>query len=208
MQYGTQRRGMAELGTPDSGSAREDFTAGQEALAVLLLRAGKGDRGAFTEFYQLTSHRVYGLARRTIVNVELAQDTTQEIFLIVWQDAHRYNPAVGSPMAWLMMITHGRAVDRVRSEQAGTNREARWGAANHNPDYDVVAETVTARIEAQTVVACLDTLTPLQRQAIGLAYYDALTYREVAEHLSTPLPTVKTRIRSGLKQLRNCLDGT
>ncbi|MHA7156380.1 ECF RNA polymerase sigma factor SigK [Arthrobacter sp. TMN-50] len=181
--------------------------AEHEGLTGLLLRIGQGDREAFANFYRLTSRRVYGLARRIIVNVEIAQDTTQDIYLTVWRDAHKYNPVLGSAIAWLLMITHHKAVDKVRSEQAIINREARWVTASHSPDYDVVAETVTTRIEAQTVVQCLDTLSPRQREAIDLAYYDGLTYREVADHLSIPLPTIKSRIRDGLRSLRTCLDG-
>ncbi|WP_253908052.1 ECF RNA polymerase sigma factor SigK [Arthrobacter sp. H20] len=183
-----------------------DFQADHKPLAELLHRAGEGDRDAFTTFYQLTSGRVYGLARRVIIDTEIAHDVTQEIFLLVWQDAHKYNPTIGNPMAWLMTITHRRAVDKVRSEQARTDRDARWGVANHSPDYDVVAETVTTRIEAQSVTTCLGSLSPAQREAISLAYYNGLTYREVAERLSIPLPTIKTRIRDGLKHLRTCLD--
>lgn len=183
-----------------------NFQADHKTLAELLHRTGEGDRNAFTEFYQLTAGRVYSLARRVIVDAEITHDATQEIFLIVWQDAHKYNPTMGNPMAWLMTITHRRAVDKVRSEQARTDRDARWGIASHNPGYDVVAETVTTRIEAQSVTTCLRSLSPAQQEAISLAYYNGLTYREVAERLSAPLPTIKTRIRDGLKHLRTCLE--
>ncbi|MDF9278857.1 ECF RNA polymerase sigma factor SigK [Arthrobacter sp. EH-1B-1] len=174
-------------------------------LAGLLVRVAQGDREAFTAFYELTSHRVYGLARRIVVDPGMAEDSAQEIFLIVWKDAHKYSPTLGSPMTWLMTITHRKAVDKVRLEQNGSNREARWGAANHSPGYDVVAETVTGRIEAETVLQCLNTLSPRQREAIDLAYYNCLTYREVAERLSAPLPTIKARIRAGLQRIQTCL---
>lgn len=190
------------MGTDAGGKAAVD----RAALTVLLLRTGQGDRDAFTAFYVQTSQRVYSLARRTIVNIEISQDTTQDVYLTVWRDAHKYDPVLGSPMAWLMTITHRKSVDKVRTEQAKTNREARWGAQTHSPDYDVVAEAVEHRIEAQTVLKCLDTLSSVQREAIDLAYYGCLTYREVADRLGVPLPTIKTRIRSGLVQLRSCLD--
>lgn len=185
--------------------AKTEFAAGHAALVDLLQRVSDGDEDAFTTFYRLTSARVYSLSRRVIVDVEIAQDVVQEIYLIVWRDARKYNPVLGNPMAWLMTITHRRAIDKVRLEQAHINREARWGVANRSIDYDVVAETVADGIEVQSVIACLRSLSPLQRQAIELAYYNGLTYREVAEHLSVPLPTIKTRIRDGLKHLRACL---
>ena len=127
---------------------------------------------------------------------------------MVWLEARKYDPAAGSAMAWLMTIAHRRAVDKVRSEQAGTNREFRWGTANHGVEYDVVAETVADRMEGQDVARCLHSLSRLQREAITLAYYDCLTYREVAARLCCPLPTVKSRIRDGLKQLRTYMDET
>ena len=190
------------------GHTASDKQVEQETLCDLLLRTAQGDQEAFSTFYHLTSQRVYGLARRTIVDVELAQDTTQETYVMVWQNAHKYDAAAGSAMAWLMTITHRRAVDKVRSEQACANREFRWSTTNLGVEYDVVAETVADRMEAQNVIRCLHDLSPLQREAITLAYYNCLTYREVAAHLSTPLPTIKTRIRDGLKQLRTCMDGT
>ncbi|MBG6182034.1 ECF RNA polymerase sigma factor SigK [Arthrobacter sp. CAN_A1] len=181
-------------------------TTDSQTLAGLLRLAGQGDQDAFTAFYHLTSRRVYGLARRVIVDAEIAHDATQEIFVIVWKNAHKYNPTLGTPLAWLLTITHRKAVDKVRSEQATINRQTRWGITNHTPEYDVVAETVTTRAETQSVITCLKSLSPIQQEAINLAYYNGLTYREVAEHLSIPLPTIKTRIREGLKHLRVCLD--
>lgn len=177
----------------------------QEPLSDLLRESAQGDREAFTAFYELTSKRVYGFVRRIIVDAELAQDITQDIYVMVWLEARKYDPGAGSAMAWLMTIAHRRAVDRVRREQAGTNREVRWGIKNQDIEYDVVAGTVTDRMEEQDVARCLRSLSRLQREAITLAYYDCLTYREVAARLSCPLPTVKSRIRDGLKQLRTCM---
>lgn len=177
----------------------------QESMSELLRESAQGDREAFTAFYELTSKRVYGLVRRIIVDAELAQDITQDIYVMVWLEARKYDPGAGSAMAWLMTIAHRRAVDRVRREQAGTNREVRWGIKNQDIEYDVVAETVTDRMEEQDVARCLRSLSRLQREAITLAYYDGLTYREVGARLSCPLPTVKSRIRDGLKQLRTCM---
>lgn len=174
----------------------------QETLSGLLLRTAQGDREAFTTVYELTSQRVYGFVRRIIVNAELAQETTQEIYVVVWLDAHKFDPTIGSAMAWLMTIAHRRAVDRVRSEQASANRAFRWGTTNQDVDHDVVAETVADRLEAQQLIRCLRELSPLQQEAITLAYFNCMTYREVAVHLSTPPATVKSRIRDGLKQLR------
>jgi RNA polymerase sigma-70 factor (ECF subfamily) len=106
-------------------------------------------------------------------------------------------------MAWLMTVAHRRAVDRVRSGLAAAQREAR--AAFVEPDYDVVAEEVETRLDAQRVRRCLDSLTDLQRESVTLAYYGGYTYREVAGLLGVAVGTVKTRMRDGLIRLRDCL---
>ncbi|WP_323958950.1 sigma-70 family RNA polymerase sigma factor [Arthrobacter sp. JZ12] len=174
-------------------------------LAGLLDRIAQQDQGAFADFYALTSRRVYGLARRVLIDPELSEDTTQEVYLQVWNSAARFDPAAGSPMAWLMTLAHRRAVDRVRSEQSSTEREARYGAAMQVKDHDDVVDTVTQRLEAEAVIECLETLTPTQQESVRLAYYGGLTYREVAEKLQVAVPTIKSRIRDGLIRLKTCL---
>lgn len=174
-------------------------------LVGLLARIAAQDQSAFAEFYAQTSRRVYGLARRVLIDPELSEDTTQEVFLQVWNTADRFNEDAGSPMAWLMTLAHRRAVDRVRSEQSSTNREARYGAAMQVKDHDDVVDTVTQRLEAEAVVQCLETLTDTQRESVRLAYYGGLTYREVAERLDVAVPTIKSRIRDGLIRLKTCL---
>jgi len=158
--------------------------------------------------YEQTSKRVYGLARRVLIDPELSEDATQEVYLQVWNTADRFNPAMGSPMAWLMTLAHRRAVDKVRSEQSATDREARYGAATQSIDHDDVVDTVTQRLEAESVVRCLDTLTETQQESVKMAYYGGLTYREVAEKLGVAVPTIKSRIRDGLLRLKTCLGVT
>jgi RNA polymerase sigma-70 factor (ECF subfamily) len=95
------------------------------------------------------------------------------------------------------------AVDRVRSERSHTTRELR--AATATVEYDEVIEAVEASLERERVQRCLTSLTELQRECVGLAYYSGYTYREVAELLEVPAGTVKTRMRDGLIRLRDCL---
>lgn len=177
-------------------------------LTDLLLRVARQDRAAFSLFYEQTSKRVYGLARRVLIDPNLSEDATQEVYLQVWNTAERFNPAMGSPMAWLMTLAHRRAVDKVRSEQSATDREARYGAASQTIDHDDVVDTVTQRLEAESVVRCLDTLTETQQESVRMAYYGGLTYREVAEKLGVAVPTIKSRIRDGLLRLKTCLGVT
>ena len=174
-------------------------------LGALLEQIAQGDQAAFAEFYQLTSRRVYGMARRVLIDSELSEDTTQEVFLQVWQSAARFNADAGSALAWLMTISHRRAVDKVRSSQSSTDREARYGASSQDIAHDSVSDEVDSRLEAEAVVRCLETLTDTQQESVRLAYYGGLTYREVAEKLNAAVPTIKSRIRDGLIRLKTCL---
>ncbi|HEY6594841.1 MAG TPA: sigma-70 family RNA polymerase sigma factor [Asanoa sp.] len=123
----------------------------------------------------------------------------------MWRTAARFDPARGSVTAWVGTIAHRRAVDRVRSEQAATDRIRRVAAQAGEPPYDEVFDETVAGLEHQQVRRCVRTLTALQRQAITLAYYRGYTYREAAELLGVGLPTIKTRMRDGLIRLRDCL---
>jgi RNA polymerase sigma-70 factor (ECF subfamily) len=171
----------------------------------LLRRVARGDERAFTQLYEVIVPRVFGLARRVLRDPAQAEEVAQEALVEVWRTAARFDPAKGSATSWVLTITHRRAVDRVRSAQAGADRERRAVAASGETPYDDVVEEVTSSLEQQQVRRCLKGLTELQREAITLAYYDGFTYREVAEKLDTALPTIKTRMRDGLIRLRDCL---
>ncbi|MFJ4026493.1 ECF RNA polymerase sigma factor SigK [Paenarthrobacter sp. NPDC089989] len=174
-------------------------------LSGLLELIAAGDQQAFAEFYRLTSRRVFGMARRVLIDPELSEDATQEVFMQVWQGAAKFDRGAGTPLAWLMTIAHRRAIDRVRAVQAATDREARYGASSQDPDRDVVAEEAGTNLEAEAVGRCLGTLTETQQESVRLAYYGGLTYREVAERLGAAVPTIKSRIRDGLLRLKTCL---
>ena len=175
-------------------------------LAALLRRVARGDRQAFAEFYDQTNSRVYGLVIRVLRDSGYSEETTQEVYLEVWRAASHYDPAKGSALAWLLTMAHRRAIDRVRTEQAASQRESRYGTANVDPASDVVADSAIAGDERRRVIACLDALTEAQRQCVELAYYGGLTYAEVSQRLATNLSTIKSRMRDALRGLRNCLD--
>lgn len=174
-------------------------------LARLIEQVAEGDRQAFAELYDATAARVYGMARRVLVDPALAEDVAQEAYLQVWNDAVRYSPSKGSAISWLITIAHRRAIDKVRSEQARANREKQYGASSATIDPGGVDERVTEQAEAAQVVTCLETLTDAQQESVKLAYYSGLTYREVAARLGAGLPAIKSRIRDGLIRLKNCL---
>lgn len=177
-----------------------------EADELLVLVAG-GDQKAFEELYGLVSGPVFGLVRRVVRDPAQSEEVAQEVLLELWRSAGRFDPGRGSALSWILTLAHRRAVDRVRSARAAVDREQREARRAHHPAFDQVTEEVEAGLEREWVRRCLDRLTTLQRQSVTLAYYDGYTYREVAERLSLPLGTVKTRMRDGLTQLRKCLGG-
>jgi RNA polymerase sigma-70 factor, ECF subfamily len=174
-------------------------------LDALLRRVARRDNDAFAEFYDDTRSRVYGLVTRVLRDPGYSEETTQEVYLQVWRSAENFDPTAGSALSWLMTLAHRRAVDRVRSEQAASQRESRYGASSVDTPTDHVSDTVILRDEREQVIQCLDGLTDLQRQCIQMAYYDGLTYVQVSERLAANLATVKSRMRDALRGLRNCL---
>jgi RNA polymerase sigma-70 factor (ECF subfamily) len=174
-------------------------------LDALLRRVAQQDVEAFAAFYDNTRARVFGLVLRVLRDPGYSEETTQDVYLQVWRSAAGYNPAAGTPLAWLMTLAHRRAVDRVRSEQSGSQRESRYGAANVELPADRVAEAVIQLDEQRQVTECLETLTDAQRECIQLAYYQGLTYVQVSERLAANLATIKSRMRDGIRGLRKCL---
>ncbi|MGH3958445.1 sigma-70 family RNA polymerase sigma factor [Mycobacterium sp.] len=174
-------------------------------LDALLRRVARRDGDAFAALYDHTRARVYGLVFRVLRDAGYSEETTQEVYLEVWRTAGTFDSAKGSPLSWLLTLAHRRAVDRVRSEQAGSRRESRYGTANIELSTDVVVDSVITRDEQRRVTDCLDGLTDAQRQCIELAYYGGLTYAEVSQRLSANLSTIKSRMRDALRGLRNCL---
>jgi RNA polymerase sigma-70 factor (ECF subfamily) len=174
-------------------------------LDALLRRVAHHDSEAFAALYDATRSRVYGMVSRVLRDRGYSEETTQDVYLQVWRTAESYDPASGSALAWLLTLAHRRAVDRVRSEQAASQRDSRYGAATIERDTDHVIDAVLSGEERQRVTACLNGLTGVQRECIELAYYQGLTYVQVSERLSANLATVKSRMRDALRGLRNCL---
>jgi RNA polymerase sigma-70 factor, ECF subfamily len=176
-----------------------------EDLAALLRRIADHDAEAFAAFYDHTRARVFGLVTRVLRDRGYSEETTQEVYLQVWQNAATFNPAAGSALAWVLTLAHRRAIDRVRTEQAASQRDWRYGWTTAERAADVVSDFAILAEERRQVAQCLGSLTDKQRECIELAYYDGLTYVQVSQRLSANPATVKSRLRDGLRALRNCL---
>lgn len=179
----------------------------RESAENLLTRTARGDEAAFAVLYDRLSPVVFGIIRRVLRDPAQSEEVMQEVLLEIWRTAARFDRSKGSAQTWALTIAHRRAVDRVRSEQAASDREVRVGQRAGETAHDVVVEEVVGRLERERVRRCLGSLTEIQREAISMAYYSGYTYREVAELLTVPLPTIKTRMRDGLIRLRDCVGG-
>ncbi|WP_202619093.1 ECF RNA polymerase sigma factor SigK [Ornithinimicrobium cavernae] len=178
-----------------------------EDLSRLLQASAQGDQQSFAVLYDATGARVLGLVLRVLRDRAQAEEVTQEVFLQVWRTAGSYDPSRGSALGWLLTLAHRRAVDRVRSAAAQSRRDHAYESQHVETPFDITAETAEGRMEATRVHSALDVLTETQRSAIELAFFDGLTHVEVSERLGVPLGTAKTRIRDGLRRMRDQLGG-
>jgi RNA polymerase sigma-70 factor (ECF subfamily) len=185
----------------------DDSTELEEVAPVslndLLAQVAEGNQEAFAKLYDQCASRVLGLVRRLLKDSAQSEEVTQEIFLEVWQNAKRYDPAKGSATTWILTMSHRRAVDRIRASQSTRDRDTKIGLRDMETEYDSVSESVEIRVEHERVGQALLRLTDLQRQAVTLAYYGGYSHSEVAEMLKVPIGTVKTRLRDGMIRLRD-----
>jgi RNA polymerase sigma-70 factor (ECF subfamily) len=127
---------------------------------------------------------------------------TQEVFIEVWRTAPRFDESKGSALTWICTLAHRRAVDRVRSSQSSRTRDLRIGRRDLEIEYDSVAEATEISMEHSRVMAAMERITALQRDAIMRTYLDGNTVAETAALLGVPVGTIKTRLRDGLIRLR------
>jgi len=166
-----------------------------------------GDADACGAFYDRYARLVYPLIVRIVREPADAADVLQEVFWEAWQAAAAYDPARGSPEAWIVTRARTRAIDRVRAirrrsetfvapiDEAPAAAEPGGDAAERAADRSVVLTALARLLDAQ-------------REVIELAYYGGLTQTEIAKRLKQPLGTVKTRMRLGLERLRETMKPT
>jgi RNA polymerase sigma-70 factor (ECF subfamily) len=182
----------------------EDLTTVSDAVLVVAISRYRQE--ALAEAYRRHAGAVFALSRRLLVDVTLAEEVVQEVFLRIWNSPDKFDPDRGSLRSYLLAQCHGRSVDLLRSETSRRRREERDVRRTAEKGYDLEHEVVDLEV-ADQVQQALHTLPDGERQAIALAYFGGHTYREVAELLDQPEGTVKSRIRAGLKRLRTELVG-
>ena len=173
-----------------------------------MTRLAMRDIRAFEALYDRYGTLVYSTALRVVGDVQLAEDIAQEVFLRIWRRPDHYVPERGRFVTWLLSVARNGAVDQIRTrgrrrrhETAGEEVE-RELPADEGQDPALMAQLADERQKVRRALASL----PLeQRRVIEMAYYGGYTQQEIAEMLSQPLGTVKTRIRLGMQKLRATL---
>jgi RNA polymerase sigma-70 factor, ECF subfamily len=172
--------------------------------AALVIAIGRYDQAALAEAYRRHAGAVFALAQRLLRDRAIAEEIVQEVYLRLWNRPEAFDPQRGSLRSYLLAQCHGRTVDLLRSETSRRRREERDVRRTATAGYDVEHEVVDLAV-AERVRGALEGLQQNERRAIELAYLGGHTYREVAELLSEPEGTVKSRIRSGLRKMRTSL---
>ena len=180
-------------------------TAQDATSEQLLVAAASGDQLAFTVLVERIRPQALRVARGVVRDPSISEEVAQEVLTEVWLKADRFDPSKGTVTGWVATLTRRRAVDRVRSEQAGRDRDDRVARRSQVRDVDVVADEVELRLEHWQVRRALTELSERQREAIELAYFAGHTYRDVARVLGIPEGTAKSRLRDGLLRLREAL---
>ena len=196
-------------GQPSRSAPRTEGSRGRETeaahLVELMALSARGHEDAFAGLYDLTSQRVYGIILRVLRSPDHAAEVMQEVYVEVWRQSARYSSTKGSVIAWMTTMAHRRAVDRVRSVSSEVARDERYALHRGDREIDQVWDGVEQRLDVERVRKGMASLTPIQREALTLAYFGGYTQSQVAQLLKLPLGTVKTRIRDGLIGLRDAL---
>jgi RNA polymerase sigma-70 factor (ECF subfamily) len=176
-------------------SPRARPEAGDEMRLVARVRAG--DQQALAELYDRYSKVVYSVALRVLQDTGAAEDILQDIFLQLWRKPDAFDSSRGSLAAWLAVIARHRSIDRLRKRRPETDLEDCVIASG----TDLRDETERS-LMIERVRVVMNEMGPDQRIAMEMAFFQGLTHTEIAEKTGEPLGTIKTRIRSGLQQLR------
>lgn len=175
-------------------------------LARWLEDVADGDRGAFEQLYRSTSAKLFGICARLMHDRAEAEDTLQDVFTTVWHKAGQYDASRASAITWLAMIARNKCIDRLRSHaplRRSAPLEFAGDIVDDAPDAQDHAESAGERARLE---ACMGELDANRQQLLRTAFFEGVTYEELAARSDTPLGTVKSWIRRSLLKLKACLE--
>ena len=182
--------------------AAEDNTPELESLiAQVALR----DRQAFQQLYKYTAARLLGILMRLLRERSLAEDALQETFVQVWRNAGSYRAAAGKPMTWLGSIARYRAIDILRQRKQDTHSSPILPGQDNNEDELQYLQHFPEHDQGR-LGHCLKALEELHRKAILMCYCEGYSHQELSLALTSPLGTVKSWIRRGIRSLKECME--
>lgn len=174
-------------------------------LQSLMIRVAERDEAAFQELIGLMEPVIFMISQRLVPNPHKASEVTQEVLFEIWLKADTFDADLGLVEAWIRTIAYRRADDRAVSEERAARHELEYLVQRYTREYDETSESAVDALERDQIRLHLPRLSPAQHEAITLAFYDGLTYEQVAARQSVPLPTAKSRIRDAIIVLRRAL---
>jgi RNA polymerase sigma-70 factor, ECF subfamily len=173
-------------------------------LAQLVSQVASGDRAAFAALYKQTHAKLYGVIARILIRSDLTGEVLQEVYVRIWRKAGDFDPAKGSPIAWMATIARNRALDEIRRVKPVALEDMPESFEPRAEEVDPLA----ARDRGERLTAlmrCLSRLDEEKRQIVLLAYYRGFSREALARRFSRPVPTIKTWLHRSLAQLKDCL---
>lgn len=171
----------------------------------LIERIAEQDESAMGELYDRASRLVYSLCRRIVGDPDAAETAALDTFMQVWRTADSFDDTRGSVEAWLLTLARTRSLDQRRRLSSTRESSAELtAAAEDSPESAPPLRTVQRETDSLLQDA-LDRVSHHEREVIDFAYFEGMSHREIADHLNTPVGTVKSRIRSGVGKLRQIL---
>ena len=171
--------------------------------AVLVKRLQRRDPNALAELYDRYGRLAYSLILRVVRDTGVAEDLVQETFLRVWNRMQGFDAEKGAIGPWLLAVARNRAIDYLRSTTGRARNTLELETTEHPSLYNDMEKDLLVADKARRVKAAMEKLSANQRQVIELAYFEGLSQTEMAERMGQPLGTVKTWVRTALKNLRD-----
>jgi len=171
----------------------------------LVRRLQQRDPRALGELYDRYGRLAFSLILRVVRDAGIAEDLVQETFLRVWNRVGGFDAEKGAIGPWLLAVARNRAIDYLRSASGRERNSVELEETDHPSLFRDMESEIFASDQARRVKAALQKLSPQHRQVIELAYFEGLSQTEMAERIGQPLGTVKTWVRTALKNLRDDL---